>query len=127
MCQNKNQENLFNDLAKQFSGILADALLDRLKPEIQKLINHQPFVPQPTPQLNKPGSSDKSKTLWTINDLAADSGLSPATWRSWVYQRKIPVVRMGRSVRVRESDYRKLIQDSLTPEFDWDKFRDRLK
>ena len=79
MCQNKNQENLFNDLAKQFSGILAEALLDRLKPEIYKNLNYKQTVPQPTPQINKPASSDKNKTLRTIKDLSADSGLSPAT------------------------------------------------
>ncbi|MGH7180474.1 MAG: hypothetical protein ACREJN_00685 [Nitrospiraceae bacterium] len=45
--------------------------------------------------------------------MAADSGVQKGTWYKWITQRKIQVVRLGRTVRVRDEDYRKLIQKSL--------------
>ena len=55
-------------------------------------------------------------SLWSLTELAADSGIQKGTWYKWINQRKVPAVRLGRSVRVRDEDYRKLIQRSLRPE-----------
>ncbi|MGH9425442.1 MAG: helix-turn-helix transcriptional regulator [Terriglobia bacterium] len=55
-------------------------------------------------------------SLWSIPELAADSGVQKGTWYKWITQRKIQAVRLGRTVRVRDEDYRKLIQKSLRPE-----------
>lgn len=55
-------------------------------------------------------------SLWSLTELAADSGIQKGTWYKWINQRKVPAVRLGRSVRVRKEDYRKLIQRSLRPQ-----------
>ncbi len=55
-------------------------------------------------------------SLWSINKLAADSGIQKGTWYKWIAQRRVPAVRLGRTVRIRDEDYRKLIQKSLRPE-----------
>lgn len=55
-------------------------------------------------------------SLWSLTELATDSGIQKGTWYKWINQRKVPAVRLGRSVRVRDEDYRKLIQRSLRPE-----------
>jgi excisionase family DNA binding protein len=39
--------------------------------------------------------------------------LQTSTIRSWILQRKIPFVRLGRRVFVRQSDCEKLIADNL--------------
>ena len=44
--------------------------------------------------------------LMDVEQLEADSGISRHTWRTWIREGKIPVVRLGRRVRVREEDYR---------------------
>ena len=48
--------------------------------------------------------------------LAADSGIQKGSWYKWINQWKVPTICLGRSVRVRDEDYRKRIQKSLRPE-----------
>ena len=55
-------------------------------------------------------------SLWSLTELASDSGIQKGTWYKLINQRKVPAIRLGRSVRVRDEDYRKLIQKSLRPE-----------
>jgi excisionase family DNA binding protein len=45
--------------------------------------------------------------LLTVEEAAHALTLRPGTVRAWILQRKIPVIRVGRSVRVRRS----LIED----------------
>lgn len=47
--------------------------------------------------------------LMTIVDLEKDSQISRHTWRVWIRLGKVPVVRLGRCVRVDESAYRKFL------------------
>lgn len=106
-------------MVENFSDLLASAIVDKLKPELRRIMvealsgsnggGSQVPLGQPIPH----------KTLWSMSELAADSGLSKGTWYKWVNQRKIPFVRLGRALRIRDSDYRKLIQKSFRPEFRW--------
>lgn len=47
--------------------------------------------------------------LMTIVDLEKDSQISRHTWRVWIRLGKVPVVRLGRCVRVDENAYRKFL------------------
>jgi len=42
--------------------------------------------------------------LLTIDDAAKRLSCSPAAIRKWVYQRRLPAVKVGRLTRIRESD-----------------------
>lgn len=47
--------------------------------------------------------------LMTVSDLEKDSQISRHTWRVWIRLGKVPVVRLGRCVRVEETAYRKFL------------------
>ena len=51
--------------------------------------------------------------LMTVEDLEVVSRVSKHTWRVWIRQGKVPVVRLGRTVRVREQDFREFVQKNL--------------
>ncbi len=60
-------------------------------------------------------------TQWTMTQLvtvpqAADRlKVSPATIRKWIFYRRLPFVKVGRSVRLREADVEALISFGLVP------------
>jgi excisionase family DNA binding protein len=54
--------------------------------------------------------------LMNVEDLEEISRISRHTWRVWIRQGKVPVVRLGRSVRVKKEDYEKFIEDNRTIE-----------
>jgi len=53
--------------------------------------------------------------LMSVKDLEKDSGISRHTWRAWIQQERLPVVRLGRTVRVREEDYKIFIDANTDP------------
>lgn len=53
--------------------------------------------------------------LLSFSDLENLTGIKVATWRSWASGRRIPVVRLGRRIKLRESDLQKLIESNLVP------------
>jgi excisionase family DNA binding protein len=53
--------------------------------------------------------------LVSFKDAEALTDIKVQTWRAWAAQRKFPVVRLGRRVKIRESDLQKLIEPSLVP------------
>jgi excisionase family DNA binding protein len=54
--------------------------------------------------------------LLDVRDAAALLAVKPATLYQWAYQRRIPVVKlMGRALRFRESDLRKVIAEGVRP------------
>ncbi len=53
--------------------------------------------------------------LLTVLDLEARTQVSRFTWRSWIKQGRVPVVRIGRRVRVAEEDLRKFLAQNRTP------------
>ena len=52
-----------------------------------------------------------SERLVTVFELEQLTGVKVSTWRKAIAQRRIPVVRIGRSVRVPYEFVQKLIQD----------------
>jgi len=55
------------------------------------------------------------KRLLTIPEAASRLGISPKTAWSWVYDRKLPVVRLGRCVRIPDDALEILIEESTIP------------
>ena len=53
--------------------------------------------------------------LLTVQELEADSRISRYTWRAWIRQGRLPVLRLGRRVRVAEEDYRRFLAANLRP------------
>ena len=53
--------------------------------------------------------------LLTVVDLERESQISRHTWRSRIAQGRLPVLRLGRRVRVSQEDFRKFISQNRTP------------
>jgi len=47
--------------------------------------------------------------LLTVTDLERDSHISKYTWWSWIREGKLPVVRLGRRIRVEMEAYQHFI------------------
>jgi excisionase family DNA binding protein len=51
----------------------------------------------------------------TVNQTAEELGLSPATLRAWIRERRIGFIRLGRAVRIPASEIRRLIERGTVP------------
>ena len=56
-----------------------------------------------------------SMNLMTVEDLERETQVSRHTWRLWIRQGKVPVVRLGRRVRVREEDFKAFVEKNRVP------------
>jgi excisionase family DNA binding protein len=56
---------------------------------------------------------EQSSSLLTVDDVARQLALKPCTIRKWIFQRRMPVVRIGRAVRIRQMDVEALILNGL--------------
>ena len=126
MLLSDEKKPILRALSRELADFLADVLVEDLKGEILKRLPFGPLVktgyqdatlqsqngksPADAPDHGTPIRSTAPRTLWTLKDLALDSGTKVSTWRRWILERRVPVVRIGRSVRIKDEDYRKLIQ-----------------
>jgi excisionase family DNA binding protein len=55
-------------------------------------------------------------TLFTIREAARFLACSEAMLRKWIYQRKLPTVKVGRLTRIRQSDLEAWLRLGLQPE-----------
>lgn len=53
--------------------------------------------------------------LLTVPEVAAATGLREAALRHLIFTRRIPVVRLGRTVRIRRADLAAVIEAATTP------------
>jgi excisionase family DNA binding protein len=51
--------------------------------------------------------------LFTVPEAARLLKLSPNTLRQWIWQRRLPIVKLGRAVRIRKTDLENLIESNL--------------
>jgi excisionase family DNA binding protein len=56
---------------------------------------------------------DDTSLLMTVDEAAAYLRLAPWTLRHWICQKKIPYVRLGRSVRFRRKDMERFVTQNL--------------
>lgn len=59
-------------------------------------------------------TSIKDKLL-SVEEAAAYIGLKPATVRNWLWRRSIPSYRIKRSVRIKQSDLDRILDDGFVP------------
>ena len=57
----------------------------------------------------------QNETTKTVRQTAEELGLSPATLRVWLRERRIGYVRLGRAVRIPAGEIRRLIERSTVP------------
>jgi excisionase family DNA binding protein len=53
--------------------------------------------------------------LVTVTEAAQRLSLKPATIRKMIFQRRVPVVKIGRSVRIKEEDLEAIIRRGYQP------------
>jgi excisionase family DNA binding protein len=53
--------------------------------------------------------------LLSFEEMAQLSGIKVPTWRAWAARRMFPIVRLGRRVKVRESDFERFIAERVVP------------
>jgi excisionase family DNA binding protein len=115
---------------------LPDALgsIERLKGLLWSRLNSTTLVTQTEAQLRaevrevvralrsevRPNDSSKpaprvGDVLLTVPQAAEALGIRPTTVRAWLSLRKLPVVRLGRAVRIKESDVRTMIDRGYLP------------
>ena len=56
-----------------------------------------------------------TETAKTVREAADEMGLSPATLRAWIRQRRIGYMRLGRAVRIPAREIRRLVEDGTVP------------
>ena len=59
--------------------------------------------------------ADRLDKLLTVEQAAERLALKPSTLYAWSYERRIPTIKLGRSLRFKESDIQKLIKRSERP------------
>jgi len=53
--------------------------------------------------------------LLRVSEVARELALEESTIRKWVFQRRLPVVRLGRSIRIKKTDVEELMKKGLRP------------
>jgi len=53
------------------------------------------------------------KKLYNIKEVAETLSVKQATVRSWIFQKKLPVVKLSRAVRVKESVLEGILEGGL--------------
>ena len=53
--------------------------------------------------------------LLTLHECSERTGHRESTWRAWVLQRRVPYYKVGRSVRIAESDLERIIEQARVP------------
>jgi excisionase family DNA binding protein len=53
--------------------------------------------------------------LLTVKESAEQLSLSPRTIWAWIYERKVDIVKLGRSVRIKQSSIDQLIEQGTVP------------
>jgi excisionase family DNA binding protein len=57
----------------------------------------------------------KNEQARTVREAADELGLSPATIRAWIRQRRIGYVRLGRAVRIPATEIHRLVERGTVP------------
>jgi excisionase family DNA binding protein len=55
------------------------------------------------------------KGLNTVNEAAMRWKVKPSTVRSWMAQRKVAFVRLGRCMRIRDSEIERIVTEGSVP------------
>ena len=56
-----------------------------------------------------------NKRYFSCNEAAEYTGTKPPTWRKWIAERRVTVVRLGRAVRITIEEIDRLLNESVVP------------
>lgn len=77
------------------------ALFDGIRTELRHTVREELERLQKSPK----------KELLSILEVAEEFGMTESYWRKQIFHKNIPVVKMGKSVRLRRSDVEKFIEE----------------
>jgi excisionase family DNA binding protein len=60
------------------------------------------------------GTNDATDTFLTVQEVAELLKLNPQTVRNWIDQGSMPAVRMGRRVRIKRSDFDRVVAENTS-------------
>jgi excisionase family DNA binding protein len=60
------------------------------------------------------GNTDSEDSFLTVADVAEKLKLNQQTVRNWIDQGSLPAVRVGRRVRIRRSDFERVLEEGYT-------------
>ncbi|MGH2930387.1 MAG: helix-turn-helix domain-containing protein [Solirubrobacteraceae bacterium] len=60
-------------------------------------------------------TSDPDETYLTVAEVAATLKLNQQTVRNWIDQGSLPALRVGRRVRIKRSDFQRILEQSYSP------------
>jgi excisionase family DNA binding protein len=55
------------------------------------------------------------RQMKTVRQVAEELGLAPVTIRTWMAQRKLRYVRLGRAVRIPDTEVRRIVDSGTVP------------
>lgn len=58
---------------------------------------------------------DPDETYLTVAEVAETLKLNQQTVRNWIEQGSLPALRVGRRVRIRRSDFQRILEESYSP------------
>jgi excisionase family DNA binding protein len=67
------------------------------------------------PRRQPGGKASGLPLLYSVDDVASQLGVSPKTVRRWIAAKELPVYRVGRQLRISESDLVAFIAHSRCP------------
>jgi excisionase family DNA binding protein len=59
--------------------------------------------------------ANEEDQLLTVAEAAQLLALRPCTIRKWLYERRLPYVRLGRAVRLRKVDMERMVKENYSP------------
>jgi len=65
--------------------------------------------------MEQENSNLQANQLLTAEQTAALLNLKPSTIRKWIFQRRIPVVKIGKAVRIRPEDIHVMLEKGYRP------------
>jgi excisionase family DNA binding protein len=99
MCELFTNQNRILDLLAGLESLLKQSLPERAACRTK----------------STPEQTHSSRSLLSTKEAAEALGLRPATLRSWMAQRRIEVVHLGRSVRIPITEIERLIGEGRIP------------
>jgi excisionase family DNA binding protein len=65
--------------------------------------------------MKNPMSTSLTEKKYTVREAAELLGLKENTMRNWIQFKKIGVIRLGRMIRIPESEIKRILEDGLRP------------
>jgi excisionase family DNA binding protein len=92
------------------------AEVEQLQGELAEARSDQGRLRHPTPETPRPPARSQGEShLVTCRQFAQTMSMSERTVSNWIRERKINIVRLGRSVRIPRTEIRRLMAEGVAP------------